>query len=120
MGGFGHIREHFRDLQARGPLWGYFPEPTKSILVVAPRKVARAEDFFSGMGIKVVTDRRYLRIFVGDREAEDSWMVEKVQGWSESVKILSGSPASTRSPLTQDCRIHSNSSGHSCSGSPQT
>ena len=35
-GEFRHIQEHFQDLQARGPTRGYLPEPTKSILVVAP------------------------------------------------------------------------------------
>ena len=57
---------------------------------MALRNVARAGDFFCGMVIKVVTGSRYLGVFVGYREAEDSWMAEKVQGWTESVKTLSG------------------------------
>ena len=40
-GKFQQIFEHFRDLQARGPARGYYPDPTKSILVVAPGNVAR-------------------------------------------------------------------------------
>ena len=28
---FGHILDHFKDMQVRGALRGYFPEPTKSI-----------------------------------------------------------------------------------------
>ena len=56
---------HLRDLQARGPPRGYFPEPSKSILVVAPQNVARAEWFFRGMGLKVVMDSRYLGGFIG-------------------------------------------------------
>ena len=61
---------HLRDLQARGPPRGYFPEPTKSILVVAPQNVARAEWFFRGMGLKVVMDSRYLGGFIGEIKAE--------------------------------------------------
>ena len=34
-GKFIHILAHLRDAQARGPPRGYYPEPTKSILVVA-------------------------------------------------------------------------------------
>ena len=34
---------HFKGLQVRGPLRGYFLEPTKIILVVAPRNVTRVE-----------------------------------------------------------------------------
>ena len=55
-----------------------------------PRNVARAEEFFRGMGVKIVTGSRYLGVFVGDRAAEDSWMAEKVMGWAESAKTLTG------------------------------
>ena len=59
-GKFTHILEHLRDLQARGLAWGYYPEQTKSILVVATRNVVQEEDFFRGIGIKVVMGHRYL------------------------------------------------------------
>ena len=42
-GTFKLILAHFRDLQAQGPPRGYFPEPTKRILVVALRNMAREE-----------------------------------------------------------------------------
>ena len=77
-------------MQSRGPPHGYFSEPTKSILVVAPQNVERAEDFFRGMEVKVVAGSGCLGGYVGDREAEDSWLAEKVQGWIEKVKTLSG------------------------------
>ena len=40
------------------------------------------------MGIKVVTGGRYFGVFFGNREAEDSWLAEKLQGWTESVENL--------------------------------
>ena len=61
---------HFRDLQLRGAARGYFPEPTKSILVVVEQNVPRAKEYFRGMGIQVVTGSRYLGGFVGERETE--------------------------------------------------
>ena len=84
------VQAHFRDLQARGPARGYYPETTKSILVVAPRSVAQAEEHFRGLGIRVVTGHRYLGGFVGDADAERDWLQEKIRGWSESVKVLAG------------------------------
>ena len=54
-GKLGDVMAHFRDLQLRGPARGYFPEPTKSILVVAESNVPRATEYFRGMGIQVVT-----------------------------------------------------------------
>ena len=55
-----NVMAHFRDLQLKGPARGYFPEPTKSILVVSEKNVPRANAYFRGMGIKVVTGSRYL------------------------------------------------------------
>ena len=51
---FQHILAHLRGMQERIPPRGYLPEPTKSILVVAMRNVARKEEFFHGMGFQVV------------------------------------------------------------------
>ena len=49
-GTFQQVQEHFRDLQARGPARGYYPEQTKSILVVALKNIARAEEHFRDSG----------------------------------------------------------------------
>ena len=87
-GKFPNIMEHLRDLQARRPARGYYPEPTKSILVVAPGNVARAEEQFWGMGVRVVTGHRYLRGYIGDKEEEGRWLTVKIKGWTESVDIL--------------------------------
>ena len=72
------MQAHFLDLQAQAPAQGYYPEPTKRILVVAPGNVAWAEDHFRGLGIRVVTGHRYLGGFIGDAEAEREWLKEKV------------------------------------------
>ena len=42
-GKFPHILAHLRYLQARGPPRGYFLDPTKSILVVTLRNLARVD-----------------------------------------------------------------------------
>ena len=89
-GAFKEVQAHFQDLQARGPARGYYPEPTKSILVVAPGNVARAEEHFRGLGIRVVTGHRYLGGFLGDAAAEKEWLDKKIHGLKESVVVLAG------------------------------
>ena len=69
-GTFQKILEHFWDLQARGPARGYYPEPTKRILVVAPGNIDRAEEHFRGLGIRLVTGHRYLGGYIGEGEVE--------------------------------------------------
>ena len=49
-----------------------------------------AEEFFRGMGLRVVTGSRYLEGFIGDGAAENSWLAGKVEGWAESVGTLAG------------------------------
>ena len=38
----------------------------------------------------MVTGHRYLGGYIGDKEAERSWLKENIQGWTESVNILAG------------------------------
>ena len=52
--------------------------------------VARAEEHFKGLGIKVVTGHHYLGVYIEDKEAEGRWLAEKIKRWTESVEILSG------------------------------
>ena len=49
-----------------------------------------ADDFFRGMGIKVVTGSRYLGGFIGEGEAQKRWLEGKVAGWADSVDALAG------------------------------
>ena len=58
-------------------------------MVVALRNVARPEELFRGMSMKVVTKSRYLGEFIGDQEAENTLLDEKVQGWIELARMLS-------------------------------
>ena len=57
---------------------------------MAPGNVARAEEYFWGLGIRVATGHRYLGGYIGYREAEGSWLEAKIKGWTEFVAILIG------------------------------
>ena len=70
--------DHMHSLLVRGPPQGYFPDPTKSILVVSLRNFQRAEDHLRGIDMWLVTGRSYLGIFIGDQESEKAWLSDKV------------------------------------------
>ena len=89
-GKFGHILVHLWYLQVQGPPMGYYPDPTKIILVVDLWNVAQADEFFWGMYIRVVMGHRYLGGFIGDSEAEKRWLDGKVTGWAGYVNPLAG------------------------------
>ena len=45
------MQHHLNEPMVRGPPWGYFTEPTKSILVLSPQNFPQAEAFFWGYGV---------------------------------------------------------------------
>jgi hypothetical protein len=45
---FDRMREWFDALQAKGPKYGYFPKPSKCILVVKPERLTQAAAVFKG------------------------------------------------------------------------
>ena len=71
-----------------GPKFGYFPEPNKSYIVVNPDFIDEATTIFGEMGIQIVTGRKFLGGFIGEKRGYIPWMEEKVKGWGFSVYKL--------------------------------
>ena len=117
-GTFTGIQRHLDNFLLQGPLRGYFPESTKSILVLSPQNVPQAEAFLRGYGIQVVTGIRYLGVFVGTEAAQDWWLEEKVDVWRLQCPSWPGWWSSTCIPPTRAFRSSSSRSGVSCSASP--
>ena len=88
-GKFDYIMNYYNLLCAEGPGRGYFPEPTKSILVVKPQSVERATALFQHLGFKIVTGTRYLGGHIGDEAACTDWVESKVDGWAKGIRALS-------------------------------
>ena len=74
----------------RGPPCGYFPEPTKNVLVVSPHNFLRAEDLFCGYRLQIVTGIHYLGVFIGTESYQSWWLGEKIAGWRDLVENLAG------------------------------
>jgi len=55
-----NLREWFSLLCSCGPAFGYFPEPTKSFVVVIERFKGEVEAVFGGLSMHVVTGHRFL------------------------------------------------------------
>jgi hypothetical protein len=60
----------------------YFPESTKSVLIVAQHNLERAKSVFADLDFKVSTaGERYLGGFIGESSAQDKWLDRKIQYW---------------------------------------
>ena len=72
-----------------GPKYDYYPEPSKSYLVVHPNFVEKAHQLFDRFGIRIVEGRRYLGGFIGSDEGKISFTLKKVQEWLDCLGELS-------------------------------
>ena len=96
------LRKWFDLLVLLGPKYGYYPKPSKCILLSKPNRVELAQKIFKGTGVEVHTDgskdsgveiittgTRHLGAAVGTEEFKHKYVKQKVDVWIECVKILS-------------------------------
>jgi hypothetical protein len=105
---FAVMRAWFDALVESGPLYGYFPKPSKCILLTKPDRVELARKVFQGSGIDVQTEgskdiakktdsgveiitsgTRHLGAAVGTDDFKQSYVKKKVDAWIECVNSLS-------------------------------
>jgi hypothetical protein len=84
-GNFRSIRHFFLRLQEISPDFGYFPEPSKSILIVRNHNLEKARTAFADLKFQITTGSRYLGGFVGEEEALRSWIKEKTTLWTPAI-----------------------------------
>ena len=88
----GEIRHWWDILNDAGPKFGYYPKPSKTILILKdPEKLELAKQLFDGTGIKLtLTGERHLGAVIGTQEFRDQYVSSKVQKWIEDIEILAG------------------------------
>ena len=95
------MREWFDVLLEKGPIYGYYPKPSKCILVVKLDKLAHAKKIFKGSGVHVQTEgskdsgieincegTRHLGAAVGNPDFKEGYVKQKVDNWILAVKKL--------------------------------
>ena len=71
------------EILQKGPAFGYFPEPTKSYLIVDEGYISQAKTFFEPLGVNVVSGHRYLGSFIGSKEQKSDYLRVKADEWSQ-------------------------------------
>ncbi|CAN0104916.1 unnamed protein product, partial [Heterosigma akashiwo] len=69
-------------------MYGYYPEPSKSIVIVKGGKLEEARAAFAGLDMEFVEASRFLGGFLGKEDAVRHLLEEKVRKWVEAVKNL--------------------------------
>ena len=88
-GSLENIQEWFSLLCSKGPAFGYFPEPTKSFIVVGEQFMTKAKALFHDLGVRVVTGYCYLGGFIGDLQGREVFVCTKVNRWVNYVRTFS-------------------------------
>jgi hypothetical protein len=81
LGSFDDIIRMFTRLMEIGPDFGYFPNPSKSIIVTPASKLEFAEQHFNStydLGFSVCTGHRYLGGFIGDSVSRDEYVSSEI------------------------------------------
>jgi len=85
---FHSVLEWFKMISQEGPKFGYFPEPSKCYLVVAPEFVEEAAKVFEGYAVNIVTGHKLLGGFIGDELETEKWLQQKINIWINSIKCI--------------------------------
>eukprot|EP00794_Sanderia_malayensis_P001505 gene1505-biopygen1251 len=93
LGGAGKlhvVRSWWNRIVEFGPKLGYFPNATKSWLVIKLDVEQEAREIFDGTDIQITTEgRKYLGGFIGSKEGKDSYVSSLVSSWCDQLKVLS-------------------------------
>ena len=77
LGTFERLETYFDSLTRQGPVWGYHPEPTKSVLLVLPENLEAGIFFRERHGFRVCMGARYLGGYIGDDKSKQNWLKER-------------------------------------------
>ncbi len=64
-----------------GPGFGYYPKPSKTILLVKDGKENEAKKVFKGSQVKILKGHRDLGAFIGARLVRKSFLADKIEEW---------------------------------------
>ena len=84
------MRKWWDILNVTGPKYGYFPKPSKTILIVKnPADLQRAQEIFNQTGIKItISGERHLGAVIGSPEFRTEYVNNKVSKWIQDVEQL--------------------------------
>ena len=93
LGGAGelwHLRRWWDNIVIVGPKLGYYPNGSKSWLVVKPIKEEKARQIFRDTNIKVTTEgQSYLEGYIGSESGQSKYADELVSSWCDQLTVLS-------------------------------
>ena len=83
------LRKWWDILMQIGPNYDYFPQPTKSWLIVKENKLEEAARVFEGTNIQISTEgKRHLGAVIGMEENKKNYTNDKISEWTKKINML--------------------------------
>ena len=86
---FARLETYLYSLTRQGPGRGYYPEPSKSVLIIRPENLDTGKVFGACHGFKVYTGARYVGGYIGDDESKYDWLRERTLTWEKNISTIS-------------------------------
>lgn len=84
------LKSWWKILMDTGPLFGYYPQPAKSWLIVKEQFEQNAKEIFDDTAIQISTrGERHLGAVIGHLEFKEDYCRKLVQEWVNEIEILS-------------------------------
>ena len=85
------IKVWWQKLVSVGPKFGYFPKPSKTVLIIKDHSLMeQAKALFSDTGIEITTlGQRHLGAVIGSETCKNTYVSSKVEKWVEDIVELS-------------------------------
>jgi hypothetical protein len=88
-GSLHHLRQWWSKLSVAGEKYGYYPNPSKSCLIVKNEKMDEAKKIFQNMMQITSEGARHLGASIGSPEFKRNYIQEKVETWTQEITKLS-------------------------------
>jgi len=83
------VYKWWKELLEVGPKYGYYPNPSKSILVVKdPQMMDEAKALFGDFNMQITSGTRHLGAVLGNTEVKEQYVTKKVDEWCKDIKML--------------------------------
>ena len=76
-------------LTSQGLERGYYPEPSKSVLIVHPENLESGKEFSTRRIFKVCAGSLYLGGYIRDDNSRSTWMKESILAWENNINTFS-------------------------------
>ena len=78
------LMKWWKDLKDQGPMYGYYPKPSKTWLIVKPEHATKAKELFPDVQI-TTKGHRYLGSYIGTEEGVKEFILKETESWKADI-----------------------------------